>query len=208
MKILVASLAAFLVALPIAAFAQPAQRPAAAPPKTPAPVTDVLATRRFKLAQPYVNTWSKDRDHVASGTLVVLKVDPAYVVPRDALEPVLYAGEVPVQRLNRGDRSGRVIGIVPGNVDLASAPIWFGPPFLPDHVTATTARAERARAEQAGLRPFAEARLKAVERAAVTAKDLAALLRDVAAPLVNEFSPQEKDLADSWRRSDAKGRRK
>jgi hypothetical protein len=43
-----------------------------------------------------------------------------------------------------------------------------------------------------------------VQRAAVDAPDMATLLRNVAAPLVEEFSPQEKHVADSWRVPEAK----
>jgi hypothetical protein len=168
-------------------------------PSTPAAVKSILYARRFTLERPYQNDWSKEKAMVSTGRLVVLEVDPALVVPRDALEPVLYAGNVAVQRLNHGDQSGRVIGIVPGDVDLASAPIWFGSPELPERVTASIVRSERALAEKAGVRPFSATTISGVEREAVGAADLAVLLRDVVAPLVYEYSPHEKNLADSWR---------
>jgi hypothetical protein len=117
---------------------------------------------------------------------------------------VLYAGNVPVQRLNHGNVSGRVIGIVPGNIDLASVLIWFGSPELPERVTASTVESERARAERAGIRAFPQARIAGVGRPPVAAKDFAALLRDVGAELVLEYSPQEKELAESWRLPTAK----
>jgi len=168
-------------------------------PSTPAPVKGILYARPFTLQTPYRNDWSKERAMVSTGVLVVLEVDPALVVPRDSLEPVLYAGDVTVQRLNHGHQSGRVIGIIPGNVDLATTPIWFGSPQLPERVTAETVRAERALAEKAGVRPFAAQQIAGTRRPAVAATDLAALLRDVAAPLVDQYSPQEKELADQWR---------
>lgn len=173
-------------------------------PSTPAGVKDILYARPFTLQTPYRNDWSKERALVSTGTLVVLDVDPALVVPRNALEPVLYAGNVAVQRLNHGDQSGRVIGIVPGNVDLATTPIYFGTPQLPERVTESSARAERARAERAGVRPLGAERIASVLKPAVRAMDLAALLRDVAAELVYQYSPQEKELADSWRLPEAK----
>lgn len=202
MKLLAAAFATFLLAAPILGLAQTTGHDAKrAVPATPAPIKDILAARRFTLETPYQYTWSKERIMVSTGVLVVLEVDPAYVVPRDALEPVLYVGNVPVQRLNHGNVSGRVIGIVPGNIDLATALIWFGTPELPGRVTASMVESERARAEKAGMRPFPKARIDAVEHPAVTAKDLdlAALLRNVAAELVLQYSPQEKELAESWR---------
>ncbi len=192
------------MALPTPGMAQAVGRDARAMPTTPAPVKNILAARRFTLQTPYVNTWSKERAAVSTGTLVVLEVDPALVVAHDTLEPVLYAGNVAVQRLNQGDRSGRVIGIVPGDIDLSTAPIWFGTPQLPERITPDIAESERALAEKAGMRPFPQSKITAVRRPPAAAKDLAALLRDVAAPLVYQYSAQEKPLADSWRLPDAK----
>ena len=205
MKLLATAIATFLLAVPILGLAQITDHDAKlAVPATPAPIKDIIAERPFTLETSYPYTWSKERIMVSAGVLVVLEVDPAYVVPRDTLEPVLYAGNVPVQRLNHGNVSGRVIGIVPGNIDLASALIWFGSPELPERVTASTVKSERALAERAGIRAFTQARIAGVGRPPVAAKDLAALLRDVGAELVLEYSPQEKELAESWRLPTAK----
>lgn len=108
---------------------------------------------------------------MSTGVLVVLEVDPAYVDPRDAvINPVLYAGDVTVIRLNHGNRSGRVIGIIPGDVNLATAPIWFGSPQLPERLTESIIQSERERAEKAGVRAFPSARISAIERPVVAAK--------------------------------------
>jgi hypothetical protein len=169
-------------------------------PSTPASVKNILYAQRFTLEAPYINDWSKERARVSTGVLVVLEVDPAYVDPRDAvINPVLYAGDVTVIRLNHGNRSGRVIGIIPGDVNLATAPIWFGSPQLPERLTESIIQSERERAEKAGVRAFPSARISAIERPVVAAKDLATLLRTTGADLVLEFSPQEKSLAEIWR---------
>jgi hypothetical protein len=172
---------------------------------TPVPVKGILLARRFTLATPYINNWSKERAKVSTGVLVVVEVDPAYVDPRDAaMNPVLYAGDVAVIPLNHGNRSGRVIGIIPGDVNLTTAPIWFGSPELPERITPAVVRSERERAERAGVRALPATRISSIERPAVDAPDLATLLRTVAADLVYEYSPQEKELADSWRLPEAK----
>jgi hypothetical protein len=205
MKLLAAAFATYLLVVPTLGLAQTAGHDAErAVPATPAPIKNILAARAFTLETPYPYTWSKERIMVSTGVLVVLEVDPAYVVPRDTLEPVLYAGNVPVQRLNHGNVSGRVIGIVPGNIDLASVPIWFGSPELPERVTASTVESERMSAERAGIRALPQARIASASQPPVAAKDLAALLRDVGAELVLEYSPQEKELAESWRLPTAK----
>jgi hypothetical protein len=190
MRLTAAVLALSLLAVPACA---------AAIPPTPAPVRNILAVRPFTLGRPYVYDWSAQKVKVESGLLVVLEVDPALVIARDDLEPVLYAGDIPVQRLNHGSESGRVIAIIPGKVDLATTPIWFGAPGLPGRITAEIARSERARAEKTGVRPFSAEKIAAVTLPAVTAPDLTTLLREVAAALIDQYSPQEKDLADQWR---------
>lgn len=172
---------------------------AAAIPPPPVAVKNIVVAQPFTLGRPYVYDWSAEKLVVQSGVLVVLDVDPALAKARDALEPVLYAGDVPVQRLNSGGESGRVVAIIPGNVDLATTPIWFGAPGLPGRITAEMARAERARAERADVRPFGRERIAAVTRPPVSAPDLTTLLRNVAAALVEQYSPQEKYLADQWR---------
>ena len=192
--------AAILLGLPALGVCQPnAVSGQVAVPATPAAVKGILAARRFTLATPYQYTWSERPRMVASGTLVVLEVDPAYVVPRNTLEPVLFAGNVAVHRLNQGDKSGRVISIVPGDVDVSTVSIWFGTPQLPERLTPALIDSERALAQRAGIRAFGQRRVAAITRPRVAAQDLASLLRTTGAELVLQYSPQEKALADSWR---------
>ncbi len=178
-----------------------------APPRetaAPVAVRNILFAQPFTVERPYINTFSRERAKVSSGVLVVLEVDPAYLDPRDAVvNPVLYAGGAAVIRLNRGNESGRVIGIIPGSIDLATEPVWFGSPELPERLTAATVQAERARAERAGIRPFGTERIATIRRAPVRVPDVATLLRNVAAELVLQYSPQEKELADQWRLPEA-----
>jgi hypothetical protein len=200
MKLPAAAFSVLLLCMPAFAACQAIVRGGeVSTPSTPAAVKGILSARRFTLETPYHYTWTKEPRMVSTGVLVVLEVDPAYVVPRDTLEPVLYAGNVAVHRLNHGHPSGRVIGIIPGDIDLAAAPIWFGSAELPERLTQAMIETEHARAEKAGVRAFPQARIASIERPAVIAKDLAELLRNVAAELVYQYSPQEKDLADSWR---------
>lgn len=198
MKFSSAALATILLGMPVFAACQ------ASDPATPTPIKSILAARRFTLSTPYQYTWAKEPRMVSTGTLVVLEVDPAYVVPRNSLEPVLFAGNVAVERLNHGHKSGRVIGIIPGNVDLATTPIWFGTAQLPERLTPNIIEAERARAVRSGVRALPQARIAGVDRPAVAAKDIAALLRTTAAELVYQYSPQEKALADTWRLPEAR----
>lgn len=191
-----------LLAIGLLSFALPA--PAAeAPPRiadivTPAAVADVVHIQPFTLQEGYVFDWRQERPRVASGTLAVFKVAPALVYPRDAAEPVLYAGNQTAQRLNHGYESGYVVVLIPGDVDLSTEPVWFGAADLPEWVDADTIRAERAKAQQAGIAPFDKGRVRSVTHDRVLSSDLATLLRDHVAEIVIRYAPQERALADMW----------
>lgn len=193
MKAIVLSIGLVIVATASTATEQPYE------PTFPAPVTDLVVARPFALAEGYTYFWRQDRPTVRSGLLVVLRVEPELVFPRNVAEPVLYAGDWPVQRLNQGYESGHVIAIIPGDVDLTRAPIWFGRPELPERVTAEMIEAERALADRAEIRPFSATKVKRATRGRFEAPDLFSLLREQAANLVLEYSPQESDLAKTWR---------
>lgn len=165
----------------------------------PVAVDEIIVAQPFVLEKSYRFDWSAERQDVREGTLVVLKADPELVMPRNALEPVLYAGNKTVQRLNHGAGTGILIGIIPGNVDLATTPIWFGAPGLPESVTDETIRKERALAERSEIRPFAEIAVERASRERVAASDLADLLRTRVADLVIEYVPEERSLAATWR---------
>ena len=168
-------------------------------PATPSAVIDILEIQPFRLRVGYHHNWLQSRPFVSEGLLVVLRVDASQVVPRETAEPVLYAGDRTVQRLNQGNGSGYVIGIIPGVIDLASAPIWFGRPDLPGRVTPKIISDERTLADSAGIKPFSADKIAAARREAIETDTLSTLLRGPAADLVLKYSPDEKHLADTWR---------
>ncbi len=172
-------------------------------PATPAVVADLVYARPFTLEKGFKFFWSKERPNVTTGTLLVLKVDKALVYPREVPMPVLYVGNQTAQRLNHGHKSGHVIAVVPGEVDLTKTIIWFGSRESPWNIDTATADSELKAAEKAGIKSFSKERVNAAlvkggER--LTFKDMTTLLRDVGAPLIEEYSPQEKNLADDFRR--------
>ncbi len=83
-----------------------------------------------------------DRPLVSAGYLVVVEADQELTVQRQGLGPVLFVGEWPVEVLNSGRGSGRVVGIVPVPLDLLASPIFYAvPDFLPESLPPSTARA-------------------------------------------------------------------
>jgi hypothetical protein len=172
-------------------------------PKTPAAVRDVLYVRPFTLHTGYLFTWIPERPIVDRGVIVVLSVDPALVVPRNSPEPILYAGDRVVERLNWGNKSGHVIAIIPGSFDVTSEPIWFGSPGLPGRVSLDDVRSELAAINRT-VEAISKDRADAVTEPEIQAQDFAELLRGELAELVLRFSPQESDLAHKWRLPEAR----
>ncbi len=165
----------------------------------PRSVIDIERIQPFRLEKSFKYDWRRDRPDVRSGLLVVFKVDPDLVTPRNALEPVLYAGNQTVQRLNHGHESGFVIGIIPQQIDLSKEPVWFGTPALPERIDAKTIARERTKAERSGISALKSIDIQSRTQDSVVASDLTTLLREQAANLLLKYSPQEERLADSWR---------
>lgn len=163
-------------------------------PATPAGVEDVVYVAPFVLDQGYVSDWRREKPMVTRGYLVVLRVVPDLVYARQTAEPILYAGDQTVERLNVGYPSGYVVAIVPGNADLGRVPVWFGAPGLPEAVDAAVVRAERSRAEAAGIEPVSADRIRSVLRKPLQLGDKAGLLREAGA-LVQLYAPDESERA-------------
>jgi hypothetical protein len=192
------------IAARLRASAQADSRDVDAPAR--APVRELVSAVPFRLEIPFVHAWRREKPSVRAGYLLVLSVDPEYVRPRETPEPVLYAGDQTLERVNHGDRSGRVIVILPTEsdahgdpaLDLAQVPFWFGASDLPERVDAAEIRAQRARAPASALRRFRGDELRAAldrggaELVLVRREDLDAL----AGALVLEHAPDERDLAD------------
>ena len=168
-------------------------------------VRDLLYAVPFVLDEPYTHFWRTEQPMMSAGYLVVLAVDPEYVVARQTAEPVLYAGDQTVERINHGEESGRVIAIVPSErdehgtltLDLAATPFFFGAPDLPERVDAAMIAGQRAFAEQHGARAFDRATIEAALARGGAPLHIAdrTLLDERAALLILEHSPAEFDLA-------------
>jgi len=176
-------------------------------PSTPAGVKGLLYARPFVLDQGYEFEWRAEHPVVKAGWLLVLDVDPALVYPRQVAEPILYVGKTTGERVNIGQESGRIVVIVPSDLndkgevalDLNEARMWFGTPGLPEQVDQAMADAELRRATNNGIAPFARevvdlAKSKA-DAGVLHAADRASL-RHSAAELIKLHSPQETELAD------------
>ena len=171
-------------------------------PPTPAPVDEVLYARPFTLNEAMRFDWCKEPFNLTRGTILVLKVKPELVIPRQSEEPVLYVGRQTAMRLNHGNESGHVIAIVPGDVDLTKDAIWFGTPALPERVDAATIKTESAKAEQAGIKALSAEQARAAQDRGGTrlsAPNMQVLLSDTISVLIEQYSPQEKRLAEQWR---------
>ena len=168
------------------------------------PVRDLVFAQAFKLDKSYTHTWRKEQPQVLAGYVLVLAVDPEFVRPKQVAEPVLYIGNQTVERINAGDVSGRLVVIVPSTVnsrgevdlDLSSAPIWFGTAELPERIDAAQLNAELNAALRKGVKPLARERVQGALRRG--GKSLRLPNREALqlriADLVQQYSPNETDL--------------
>lgn len=166
-------------------------------PATPAAVDGILLAQAFSLDEPYEFSWLAERPLVSRGMILVLEVNPDLVLPRQTAEPVLYVGDSTAERVNTGYPSGKVVAIVPGPVDLASARIWFGEPMLPEQVTPAIIADQRTRAAEAGIAPFAANTAGMAVQAGGSELQVADYdaLRRRAAELVQQYAAGEEELA-------------
>ncbi len=168
------------------------------------PVRGLVLARPFTLQRPALHVWRAEATAYDAGFLVVLEVDPSFVVPRQTEEPVLQAGLETVERVNHGEQSGRVVGIVPcardaagrPSLDLAATTFFFGPEELPERVTLEDARRALQRAVASGARPFTAENIEAALARGGALLELGSRdeLDPIAGVLVLEHSPEERDL--------------
>lgn len=167
-------------------------------PPTPAAVDDLVYACPFTLREGYNHDWRKESLEVTSGYILVLKVeDRNLVLPRQVAMPVLYVGNQTAEPMNVGYESGHVVAIVPGEVDLTKAPIWYGTPDLPERVDQAIITAERTSADNAGIKPFSAEKVQAAER--ITVANKTELLRDHVADLILKYSPEDHLIAEGFR---------
>ena len=87
---------------------------AAITPVMQTPVRLVYA-QPFFLDQAYQYAWIKDGPMVSEGWLIAVSTDAKVAAVTDTHDELLFAGAMPIERLNEASDSGVVIGIVPSN---------------------------------------------------------------------------------------------
>jgi hypothetical protein len=185
----------FLVSLAVAQ-----DQPAAAV-GTHSGVSGLVLARPFTLAQPESFRWVKEQPSYDAGWLVVVRVDPELVRPRQVGVPVLYAGTTPIELLNDGYPSGISIGLVPASVDLEHSPLFFGPTTLPERVDASYGAQVLAAAKARGFAPPTPAEWVAARKAGGAPVHVADRgdLQHQAADLIDAYAPSEHERAERYR---------
>lgn len=166
----------------------------------------LLRAQPFTLEQSATHYWRLEQPQYTAGYVLVLQVDPQLVHPRQSAEPVLYVGTQTANRVNHGAESGRVVCIVPTGIDakgqpdldLSTAPIFFGTAELPERIDAARAASELAAARKLGARPASEGDVRAATQTAVSFADEYEL-RLFCSDLIAQHSPTETDLVNGLR---------
>jgi len=163
---------------------------------------ELVAARAFAIEEPYTFHYVAEKPEIRKGTVVVLRVPKELAYPRQTTMPVLYAGSRPIEITNVGYRSGHVVGIVPGKVDLARTPFYYGAPDLPERLDADARRAARVAARDAGIEPFAKDAVTAAVRRGgepISVRAMGDVYATIVADWIERHSPQEKELATGYR---------
>ncbi len=114
----------------------------------------ILSVTPFTVTTPYKYEFSAEHPNVKSGLILVLDSDPIWLIPSDSKQAVLYVGDQPVEKVNKGFPDGRLIVIVPAGWDLTRVPIYYGGYELPETVTAQMGKDTLVQARKQGLAPI------------------------------------------------------
>jgi hypothetical protein len=167
-------------------------------------ISSLLYARPFVLDHSYTHYYRAEQPEVRAGMILVLAVDPELARPRETWNKVLYAGAETAERINHGIDSGRIVVIVPAELDargepkldLATTPIFFGGLELPENVSREMAVHQLADARTRGvLAPDADEirRARAEGGATLHLPDRVALDKQVIADLILRYSPGKTD---------------
>jgi hypothetical protein len=168
----------------------------------PTSVRSLLFARPFTLTTPYTYEWTAEKAKITSGYMLVIEVDPEYAVILDAWYPILYVGRYPAEIVDNDEAAGRMIVVVPGDVDLTQDPIFFGSVELPERITAERGRQEMAAAQAAGFRPMTAELVRMAlqaggERAMLS--DSHALYSGPLADMIDHYVPAHDERAAGMR---------
>jgi hypothetical protein len=125
-------------------------------PELPAAPHDLVYARPFELAAGIPYPGDATGAPVTRGWILIIDAHPALAYPRQAAEPVLYAGDRAAWFARPGYPTGRYVALVPGDLDLLTQPVWFGTPELPERIDDAVVARERALADAARIGPFPE----------------------------------------------------
>jgi len=103
-------------------------------------IQKIVYVQNFKSDEDIKYYWSAGNKKIKEGTILVIKADKEAFKPRESMEPVLYVGPWPAQKLNTGQRSGYIIAIVPTlKKDEELQDIWVGKKQLPEQIESSKA---------------------------------------------------------------------
>lgn len=167
----------------------------------PAPIDGVHRLRHvqhLELRQAHPYRWTAERPKVRQLTALVVEVEPELSIPRQVGAPVLFVGATPAELANVGSECACLIAVVPGHVDLARTPVYFGAPVLPERVDQARGNAELSAARAAGIQPFTATERDEAQAAPATVEDSIELYH-LLADLIDAHAPQEAERAQNYR---------
>ncbi len=167
----------------------------------------LLFVQPFVLDESYRHAWRADQPQVSAGYLVAVSADAELLPPRQVHNALLFAGEMPLERLNDGSQSGIYVGLLPSpqgadgepTLDLRETPLfWAKPEILPESLTPDDARSA-ARDANAVAQSAATVDGALAEAGGTVYLSTHGMLRRYAADVIERYSPLEADLVSGLR---------
>lgn len=175
---------------------------AVGPSASPSDVEGISYAKAFTLDRPYAYTWRADAPAITTGWVLVVDVTPALSVQKDTWNPVLYVGRYPAEIAGVDPEQGRMVVIVPGEVDLSRDAVFFGSVELPGQVTPERAGEELAAAVAAGFGPVSAETLRRARAAGGETAALAdahALYAGPVAEAIETWAEADRGRAQGYR---------
>ncbi|MEW6746562.1 MAG: hypothetical protein AB1486_27805 [Planctomycetota bacterium] len=162
---------------------------------------ELIYARPFEVEQPIPFVVGGKIEASKKGYIVVLKADLRVLEPMDVPDHVIFAGKAVTQKINSGYRSGYVVAMVP-EVNLFESALWVGSRLLPDTITPEVYDREQRAATERKIKPLTKRQVEealAKGGSVLRVKDMNELWFETK-PLILQYSPQEREMAESLRK--------
>lgn len=157
----------------------------------PQSAVEVKLAQYFEVTEPITFHWQADQPTFTNGTILVLAVNKAQALPRQAQSPTLFVGNSPAAVTHPGYLDGRMVVFVPGHTT-GSTPVFWADSNLPEQITVADGNALLAMVRADDSPSWT------VEKSTLKFGNEAKLYGHIA-ELIETHAPQDIDFAKGYR---------